>query len=104
MESWMGTHQHIVRGDNASELLTEFEEIQSLSCLVRMGRGQEDTKGQKQLDKLEAILEKKYNGDLTISDLKKMNIKISIGAFRCVTVLEGESAEEVIKSVYPKAR
>ena len=42
MTSWMGTHQHIVRGDSASELLSEFEEIQSLNCLVRMGRMEEN--------------------------------------------------------------
>ena len=52
MTSWMGTHQHIVRGDSASELLSEFEEIQSLNCLVRMGRMEENASGQKQLDKL----------------------------------------------------
>lgn len=104
MESWLGTEQHIVKGDNAGELLVEFEKIQSLDCLVRMGRSREDANGQKQLDKLEAILKKKYNGDLTIVELKKMDIKLTIGSFKCLTVEEGEKAENVIKSVYPKAR
>ena len=43
--------------NTASELLSEFEQVQDLGCLVRMGRGQENKKGQKELDKLEAILD-----------------------------------------------
>lgn len=104
MTSWMGTHQHIVKGDSASELLSEFEEIQSLNCLVRMGRMEENASGQKQLDKLEVILEKKMNGELTIAELKKMNIKLSIGSIQCMEVFEGEMIEERLKIRFPNAK
>lgn len=38
MSSWMGPEQHIVCGNSAADLLYAFEEIQSLHCLVMMGK------------------------------------------------------------------
>lgn len=104
MDSWMGLQQHIVCGDSAADLLYEFENIQSLSCLVMMGRSHENAKGQKMLDKLEAILDKRACGDLTNADLLKLDIKLSIGGFKCVEILEGDDADEKLKAKYPNAR
>ena len=104
MDSWMGLLQHVVEGNDASDLLYGFEDIQSLSCLVMMGRSHEGAKGQKMLDKLEKILDKRACGDLTIEDLLKLDIKLSIGGFKCVEIIEGDDAAEQLKAKYPNAR
>lgn len=104
MTSWLGVTQHIVKGDDASELLTNFEDIQSLHCLIRHGRYEEDENGQKELDKLEEILDKRDSGELTIEELKKMDINLSLGYIKCIAIFEGEGAEERIKSVFPNAK
>ena len=57
MTSWMGCQQYIFKGNTASDLLSEFERVQDLGCLVRMGRGQENKKGQKFLSVCKAIEE-----------------------------------------------
>lgn len=104
MSSWMGPEQHIVRGSSAAELLYEFEEIQHLGCLVRMGRSEEGAEGQKMLDKLEEILNKRDSGDLTNEDLLTLDIKISLGTIKCVEIAEGDAAAEQLKVKYPNAR
>ena len=104
MTSWMGCHQYIFDGDNASDLLSKFERVQDLGCLVRMGRGQENKKGQKELDKLEAILDKYYDGSLTTDDLLSLDITISLGTIKCVCIEEGDDAVEKLKAQFPNAR
>lgn len=104
MSSWMGLDQHIVCGSSAADLLYEFEEVQSLSCLVRMGRSEEGPEGQKMLDKLEEILRKRSNGDLTNEDLLTLDIEISLGTIKCVEIAEGADADEQLKAKYPQAR
>ena len=101
--SWL-TEQYLIKGDDAFEILSAFEDIQSLSCLVRMGRREEDVEGQKQLDKIEALLDKKDCGELNIDDLKTMDYTLSLGDIRCLDVLEGESAEAVLREKYPKVK
>lgn len=104
MSSWMGPEQYIVKGDSASALLHEFEDIQNLSCLVMMGRSEENAKGQKMLDKLEEILNMRASGELTNETLLSLDIKISIGTIKCAEIAEGENAVEQLKAKYPKAR
>ena len=104
MNSWMGLAQYIICGSSAAELLKGFEKIQNLRCLVRMGRSEEGAKGKKMLDKLEGILNKRDNGDLTNADLLTLNIKISIGTIKCVEIVEGENAADRLKAKYPNAR
>ncbi len=104
MSSWMANEQHVVTGRSASELLRKFERIQSLKCLVRMGRSEEDAEGQKMLDKLEAILKKSTRGCLTNEDLLALDIKISLGTIKCVEIAEGDDAAEQLKAKYPNSR
>ena len=103
MDSWLGHQKYIFEGEDASEILSKFERIQDLSCLVRMGRSEEGKKGQKQLDKLEEILEKHYSGELTMDDLKTFDIKISLGAMNCSGIAEGDDEIEAMKSNNPDA-
>ena len=104
LDSWMGKNQHILEGESASDLLSEFEEVQSLTCLAQMGRMQEDANGQKELDKLDVILGKHFNGELTVEDLLTLDITLKIGSIKCVEVLEGATAIEELRSKYPKAK
>lgn len=104
MGSWMGPEQHIVHGNSAADLLYGFEEVQHLSCLVRMGRGRENAEGQKMLDKLEWILDKRDAGILTNEDLLTLDIKLSVGSIKCVEIIEGDNAVEQLKEKYPHAR
>lgn len=104
MASWMGCYQYILEGNSASDLLSEFEQVQDLGCLIRMGRSQESKKGQKELDKLEAILNKYYDGSLTADDLLTIDIAISLGTIKCVCIEEGDDAVETLKAQYPSAR
>ena len=103
MKSWMGPQQYIFKGDSASALLYEFEDLQDLSCLVMMGRAEEGEEGQKMLDKVEEILNKQAAGDLTIEDLLFLDIEISIGAIKCAEIAEGDNAFEELKAKYPNA-
>ena len=103
MKSWMGLQQYIFKGKSASALLNAFEDVQDLSCLVMMGRAEEDAEGQKMLDKLEEIINKRAARKLKIEDLLSLDIKISIGAFKCVEIAEGDNAVAELKEKYPKA-
>lgn len=105
MNSWIGQQQYFFEGEKASDILFAFESVQDLSCLVRMGRMEEGTaEGQKALDTLEVILEKYYDGELTMHDLKEMDIKISIGAIKCLAIAEDEKTITELKTNYPNAR
>ena len=84
-------------GESASEILGQVEAYQDFDCLLRMGRMEEGKKGQKELDKLEAFLDKYYDGTLNMADLKKLNIKLSIGDIVCHGVAEGEEAIAKLK-------
>ncbi len=103
MDSWLGSMQYIITGHCAAELLDSFEEVQNLHCLLRNGRAVEKKKGQQALDVLEGILEKHYNGELTIEDIQSLDIEIKLGAIRCVTVVDGDDQIAKLCEQYPSA-
>lgn len=104
LDSWLGHQKYIFKGENASEILAKFERIQDLSCLVRMGRGNEGKKGQKQLDALEEMLEKYYSGELTMQDLQAFDVTIGIGGMKCSGIAETDEAVEKLIADNPDAR
>ena len=59
---------------------------------------------QKELDKLEAVLDKYYDGSLTPDDLLTLDISISIGTIKCVCIEEGDDAMDKLRTQYPNAR
>lgn len=75
-------------GDDACEIMDAASNFQDFGCLLRMGRMNEGKKGQKELDKLEAFLDKYHEGTLTIEDLKSLDVKLSIGEIVCNSVTE----------------
>ena len=79
--------------DDPYGIIREVEEIQDFGCLLRMGRMEENKKGQKELDKLEAFLNKYHEGTLTIEDIQHLNIRLSIANIKCHQI--AKTAEEV---------
>lgn len=88
LDSWAGHNEYFLEGEDASDLLTQFEEVQDLSCIVHMGRMNGEKKDQKELDKLEELLEKHQNGDLEMSDLKGFSIDVSVGKMGVLATAE----------------
>ena len=103
MDSIFGPMQFIFQGKDATEIMTAFEDVQDLDCLVGMGRAEEDAAGQLALDKIEEIIIKYQNGCLTVEDLRAFDVRISIGAIKCVCVVESNEAISELKAQYPKA-
>jgi len=103
LQSWMGPLVHFYKGETPADIIRQFEHEQDLGCLVRMGRMEEGKKGQKEIDKIEAFLEKYYSGDLTIADIRGFSFKLSIGSFRCIGTAEGEEAIAALKTAHPEA-
>lgn len=105
MESWLGTEQYIFEGDTASEMLSRFENVQDLGCLVRMGQHEErSSAGKRAIKALEDLLDKHYSGSLTNKDLLELDVKISIGAIKCVTIVEGNEAIAQLRKDHPNAK
>lgn len=103
MTSWIGTEKHVFTGENAIELLDQFNDVQSLECLVRMGRAQERSKeGKAGIEKLAEILDKHWDGVLTIEDLLTLDIKISLGTIKCCKVVEGDEEIAKLKAEHSK--
>ena len=103
MTSWLGPQQYIVRGSDAAGLLRSFEKIRHLGCLLRMGRSEEGREGQRMLDKLERILNKRNSGTLTNKDLLTLDIELSVGTIKCAEIVEGDDAAAQLKAKYPEA-
>ena len=93
----IGWVKRCFEGNNPYEIIREVEKIQDFSCLMRMGRMEEDRQGQKELNKLERFLRKYYNSTLTIKDIKNLDIHLSLGNIKCHGLAETE--EEVIKLI-----
>ena len=105
MTSWRNPVQYLVQGETPADLLDEFEQVQSLRCLVRMGRGVEKkAEGRRALELLEDILYKRDMDMLTAEDLLALDIKLSLGDIRCAAVMKGEDAAAKLAAKYPNAR
>ncbi len=103
IKGWMGVHKYIFEGKDATELIAEFEKIQDLSCLANMGRFEEKKNGQRQIKTLEDFLDKYYDGNLTIDDIKDFNVKLSIGYMKCLEIADNDMAISKMKKDNPEA-
>jgi hypothetical protein len=94
----MGWVDKCFEGETATDIIREAEAYQDFGCLVRMGRMEEGEKGQKEIDKLEAFLDKYYDGSLTMEDIKGLNVKLGIGSIVCSGIADGEKEIEKLKA------
>ena len=104
MKTQMGKQQYIFEGEDPLILLSEFENVQNLWCLVQMGKVHGTKEDKKPLKKLEKLLEKYRMCDFTIEDLLSLDIEVSIGSIKCVTVVEGEEEIAKLRAAYPNAQ
>lgn len=104
MDSMFGKHHYIFQGNTPEAIVIELENEQSLECLIRHGRRTEDAAGQAALDDLELFYNKYVDGNVTMADIASLDITISIGAIKCLTVAEGVDAIASLKKAHPNAR
>ena len=70
-------------GKSPKEIISKFNRIQDLDCLVRMGPMYGDD-----VSELETFMDKYHSGNLTFEDLKNMDISLSIGTIKCIAAEE----------------
>ena len=94
----MGWFTRVFEGNDPCGIIRELEEVQDLECLLRMGRMEEGKKGQKELSKLKAFLDKYHDEKLTMRDIKQLNIHLSVGDLVCQGIAETEEEVEALKA------
>ena len=102
-ESCWGREQYIFEGESAEDLIAGLEHVLDLSFLTGMDRGKEKWSGRRTLGKLESLMGKRSDGRLTVDDVRRLNVKFSMGSVRCVTLMEGINAKFTLMERYPKA-
>ena len=84
-------------GETANEIIDAVSWHQDFRCLLMMAQQMESPST---FAKLEAFLDKYWDRELTMDDLKNLKIDLSIGRFYCHGIAEGE---EEIKALKEKA-
>jgi hypothetical protein len=104
MKSMFGTFQYFFEGKTPMAIIDALEYEQSLECLIRHGRCEEDRDGQLALDRLEEFYNKYMDYNLTTEDIAALDVNLSIGTIKCHAIVEGEEAIAALKEQYPNAR
>ena len=104
MKSMFGLQQYWFQGVNAIAIMDAFEYEQSLECLIRHGRREENQEGQIALDRLEEFYNKYMDYDLTVDDIAALDINLSIGTIKCLSIAEDAEAIATMRAQYPNAR
>ena len=104
MKSMFGLHQYFFEGETPVAIMDAFEYEQSLECLIRHGRREENREGQIVLDRLEEFYNKYKDFDLTVDDIAGLDVQLSIGTIKCLGITEGEETIASLKAQYPNAR
>ncbi len=70
-------------GETPEMIIYQLYDMQDLDCLVRMGPmfGED-------VSELEAFMDKFHNGNLTFEDIRNLNIELSIGTIKCISIEE----------------
>ena len=78
---------HMVKtfeGEYPEDVMEQFERIQDLDCLVRMGPDFGDD-----VTDLKEFMDKYHSGSLSWDDIRNMNFELSIGTIKCTDLQEG---------------
>lgn len=84
----MGFMKTWYEGETVADIVLEMENDQDFECLLRMGQMREDKKGLQELVKLEEFVRKYHDGELTVDDLKSLDVRLSIGNITCHELIE----------------
>ena len=93
-----GGHDYFYKGEDANDLITQFNEDQNLTCLPEMGRSMGTKKDKIVLKKLDAFLTKYYEGKLTMGDLKDFSVNLSIGYIGVRAIAETDEEVEQLEA------
>ena len=104
MKSMFGLHQYFFEGTTPVAIMDAFEYEQSLECLIRHGRREENREGQIVLDRLEEFYNKYMDFNLTMDDIATLDVVLSIGTIKCLGIAEGAENIAALKAQYPNAR
>ena len=82
---WMTVN---AEGDEPDDLIREVENAQDLQCLCQQAAMMGTKKDQKEIKKLMDFLEKYYGGELTIEDVRGLDVGLSVGRIKCNELIE----------------
>lgn len=90
-EMEIGFLHETFEGETPEKLFEAMERVQDFECLLEAGRNFEENK--KELDKIEYLLDRFYCDELSFDDIKNLDINLSIGNIKCLS-MTGEPAVE----------
>lgn len=82
---WMTVN---AEGDTLEDLIREVENTQDLQCLAQMASMMGTKKDKQEIRKLIEFLEKYSSDELTVDDVKNLNVDLSVGGLRCESLRE----------------
>lgn len=97
LDSLMGHEEHYFEGENATDIMEQFDQIQDLECLSRMAKSHGSSKDKIEIKKLDCIIKKYYSGELIIDDLLGFSLDISIGKISVKAIAHNEKEILMLK-------
>lgn len=101
MSGWAGRERCICTGDNAVNVLFRFMQKQDLFCLLQMGRAMDSQSAQKDLDKIECLLNAYQEETLEMKDLRTLDVYLQSGSISCDAIAETDEDVEKLIASYP---
>lgn len=77
---WMTVN---AEGDTLEDLIREVENAQDLQCLAQMASMMGTKKDKQEIRKLIDFLEKYSSDELTVEDVRNLNVDLSVGGLKC---------------------
>lgn len=77
---WMTVN---AEGDTLENLISEVENAQDLQCLAQMASTMGTKKDKQEIRKLIDFLEKYSSDELTVEDVRNLDINLSVGGLKC---------------------
>jgi len=77
---WMTVN---AEGDTLENLIREVESAQDLQCLAQMASTMGTKKDKQEIRKLIDFLEKYSSDELTVEDVRNLDINLSVGGLKC---------------------
>ena len=92
--SIMGNSSLTCEGEDWYEVVDQLNREQDLACLCHQGCCMAPPEDEESLAGLEEFLDKYYQGELTREDIANLNVELSIGGFKCISVEDDEEPVE----------
>ncbi len=77
-----------MEGDTLEDLVREVEKAQDLQCLAQMASMMGTKRDEQKIRKLIDFLEKYNSDELTVEDIRNLNVELSIGDLKCESLSE----------------